>query len=91
MASCIDAHIRSDQTVMTNTDFSHVEHRAIVVGMEMISYMNVLTKVAVKIVADEGIAPHIAKQFFHNILFLGKISQSETVQLLDQLRSPDHQ
>ena len=83
MTCSIDAHVRSDQTIMSNTDFCHIEHRAIVVDVKVVANMDILSKVAMKIVADEGIVTHIAKQFFHDILFLGKISQSEIVQLLD--------
>ena len=71
---------------MANTDFCHVEHRAIVVGVEIVAYMDILSEVAVKIVAYEGIAAHIAKQFFHDILFLGK---SAKVRLFNCLTSSE--
>ncbi len=55
MSSCVDANIRTYQTIVTDMNFCHIKHRAIVVGMEIVAYMDVLSKVAVKIVTYEGI------------------------------------
>ena len=79
MTSCINSHIRPNQTVIADVYFCNVEHRTIIISMEIVTYMDVLTKVTMKIIADKGTDTHIAKQLFHDILFLGKFSQSETV------------
>ena len=91
MPSCVDTHIRPNQAVVANTDFSNIEHRTIIVGMEIVAHVDVLSEVAVEVVTHKGIAAHGTEQIFHDFLFLRKISQSQAVQLLDQFRSPGHQ
>ena len=88
MPSCVDTHIRPNQAVVANTDFSNIEHRTIIVGMEIVAHVDVLSEVAVEVVTHKGIAAHGTEQIFHDFLFLRKISQSQAVQLLDQFRSP---
>ena len=54
-------------------DFSHIEHRTIIVGVEIVAHINVLAEIAVEVVAHKGTDAHMAKQLFHYFLLLGKI------------------
>ena len=55
MTSCINSHIRPNQTVIADVYFCNVEHRTIIISMEIVAYMDILTKVAMEIVTNKWI------------------------------------
>jgi hypothetical protein len=46
MSSRVDSYIWANQTIVSNANLCQVEHRAIVVSMEIIAHMDVLAEVA---------------------------------------------
>ena len=55
MTSCINSHIRPNQTVIADVYFCNVEHRTIIISMEIVANMDILTKVAMEIITNERI------------------------------------
>ena len=45
MTSCINSHIRPNQTVIADVYFCNVEHRTIIISMEIVADMDILAKV----------------------------------------------
>ena len=74
MPCCVDAHIRTDQAVIAYADLCQVEHRAVVVSMEIFAHMDVFAKVTMEVVANKGITANRSEQFPYDFLFLCLLS-----------------
>ena len=79
MTSCINSHIRPNQTVIADVYFCNVEHRTIIISMEIVANMDILTKVAMEIITNERITTRRSEQFLDNFLLLDIIDQSQTI------------
>lgn len=79
MTSCINSHIRPNQTVIADVYFCNVEHRTIIISMEIVANMDILTKVAMEIITNERITTRRSEQFLDNFLLLDMIDQRQTV------------
>ena len=79
MISCINSHIRPNQTVIADVYFCNVEHRTIIISMEIVANMDILTKVAMEIITNERITTRRSEQFLDNSLLLDMIDQRQTV------------
>ena len=79
MTSCINSHIRPNQTVIADVYFCNVEHRTIIISMEIVANMDILTKVAMEIITNEMITTRRSEQFLDNFLLLDMIDQRQTV------------
>ena len=79
MTSCIKSHIRPNQTVIADVYFCNVEHRTIIISMEIVANMDILTKVAMEIITNERITTRRSEQFLDNFLLLDMIDQRQTV------------
>ena len=55
MTSCVDANIRTYQTIVTDAYLCYIKHCTIVVCVEVVAYMDILTKVAVEIITNKWI------------------------------------
>ena len=55
MTSCIKSHIRPNQTVIADVYFCNVEHRTIIISMEIVADMDILAKVTMEIITNERI------------------------------------
>ncbi len=75
MTSCINSHIRPNQTVIADVYFCNVEHRTIIISMEIVANMDILTKVAMEIITNERITTRRSEQFLDNFLLLDMIDQ----------------
>ena len=86
MTSCINSHIRPNQTVIAdvyfcNADvyFCNIEHRTIIISMEIVANMDILTKVAMEIITNESITTRRTEQFLDNFFLLDMIDQRQIV------------
>jgi len=79
MTSCINSHIRPNQTVIADVYFCNVEHRTIIISMEIVAHMDILTKVAMEIITNERITTRGSEQFLDNFLLLDMIDQRQIV------------
>ena len=79
MTSCIKSHIRPNQTVIADVYFCNVEHRTIIISMEIVADMDILAKVAMEIITNERITTRRSEQFLDNFLLLDIIDQSQTI------------
>lgn len=79
MTSCINSHIRPNQTVIADVYFCNVEHRTIIISMEIVANMDILTKVAMEIITNERITTRRSEQFLDNFLLLDMIDQRQIV------------
>ena len=75
MTSCINSHIRPNQTVIADVYFCNVEHRTIIISMEIVANMDILTKVAMEIITNERITTRRSEQFLDNFFLLEMIDQ----------------
>ncbi len=75
MTSCIESHIRPNQTVIADVYFCNVEHRTIIISMEIVANMDILTKVAMEIITNERITTRRSEQFLDNFFLLEMIDQ----------------
>ena len=79
MTSCINSHIRPNQTVIADVYFCNVEHRTIIISMEIVADMDILAKVTMEIITNERITTRRSEQFLDNFLLLDMIDQRQTV------------
>ena len=79
MTSCIKSHIRPNQTVIADVYFCNVEHRTIIISMEIVADMDILAKVTMEIITNERITTRRSEQFLDNFLLLDMIDQRQTV------------
>ena len=74
--------IVANQAIVSNADFCKVEHRAVVVCMEIFTHMDILAEVTMEVVTHKRIDANGAEQLIDDFLFLWLISQSQPIQLL---------
>ena len=79
MTSCINSHIRPNQTVIADVYFCNIEHRTIIISMEIVANMDILTKVAMEIITNERITTRRTEQFLDNSFLLDMINQRQIV------------
>ena len=79
MTSCINSHIRPNQAVIADVYFCNVEHRTIIISMEIVADMDILAKVTMEIITNERITTRRSEQFLDNFLLLDMIDQRQTV------------
>ena len=79
MTSCINSHIRPNQTVIADVYFCNIEHRTIIISMEIVANMDILTKVAMEIITNESITTRRTEQFLDNFFLLDMIDQRQIV------------
>lgn len=75
----VKPHIRPNQTVIADVYFCNVEHRTIIISMEIVADMDILTKVAMEIITNERITTRRSEQFLDNFLLLDMTDQRQTV------------
>ena len=75
----IDADIRTNETIVTDVYFCNVEHRTIIISMEIVADMDILAKVTMEIITNERITTRRSEQFLDNFLLLDIIDQSQTI------------
>ena len=86
MPGSVYSNVGAYQAVMAYANLCHVEHSAVIIGMEIVAHVNVLTEVAVEVVTHKGITAHLAKSSFTISCFFAK---SDSVRLFNCLTSSD--
>ena len=68
MAGCINAYVRSDETVISDGYLSLVEHREMEIGKEALTHADLLSVVTVeRLVDDDLIISDVSKQTLEDI------------------------
>ena len=77
MASCVYPYIWANQTIMPNMNFNKVEHRTVIIHMEVITNMYVLPKITMEIITNKRISTYGTEQFPNDFLFSFVFSQGQ--------------
>ena len=80
MACCINAYVRTDEAVISDSDLCLVENREMEVGKEALAHADLLSVVAVeRLVDDDLVISNVAKQTFEYLQSAGIIGWGECI------------
>ena len=78
----IEPHVGTNEAVVADTYLGNVEHRTIVIGMEVVAHMNVLPEVAMEVVGHERIAADGTEQLPQDYLLLCLVGQGKALSII---------